>query len=109
MLLKHSFILVRWVRLLKQENISLGDNGENPYQCNFATIKESSRQSNAFDKSVKRAPNLLPPSTLSLNFSNRTKRQCSVLYPFRNPYCLGNSAYFQNTEKVDYKLIFHTL
>ena len=40
LLLKHYFILVRWVRLLKQENISLRDKGESPYQCSFATSKE---------------------------------------------------------------------
>ena len=39
MLLKHSFILVRWVRFLKYENISLRDKGECPYQSNFATLQ----------------------------------------------------------------------
>ena len=71
----------RWEQLLKSENISLRDKGESPHQCSFATSKELSRQSNDFDKSAKRAPNLLPVSIASLNF----------------------------TDKVDYKLVFHIL
>ena len=85
--------------------ISLRDKDESPYQCSFATSKEWSRQSNTFDKSVKRAPNFLPESITSI----RTKTQCCVLYPFRNPHWLGNIEYFQNVDKVDYKLVFHTL
>ena len=40
----------------------------------------------------KRVPNLLPVS-IALNFSIRTKGQCCVLYPFRNPHLLGNSIF----------------
>ena len=39
LLRKHSFILVRWERLLKWENISLRAKGESPYQCSL-TSKE---------------------------------------------------------------------
>ena len=79
------------------EHLSLRDKGKSPYQCSFATSKEWSRQLNAFDKSVKRALYWLPVLIASLNFSIRTKTQCYMLYPFRNPHWLGN-----------HKLVFHT-
>ena len=61
------------------------------YQCNFATSKEWSRQSNVLDKSVKRGLKLLPVSIASLNFSIRPKRQCCALYLFPNSHWLENS------------------
>ena len=59
-------------------------------------------QSKAFDRSVKRAPNSLRFSTDTLNFSDKTSRQCGV------PYRIDQEIVcHQNNNKVGYRLIFH--
>ena len=81
LLLKCSFVFCAMGTIV--ETGQHRDKGERPYQCHFATTKERSRQSNVFDKSVKRAPKLVPVSIASLYFFIRTKRQCGVLYTLR--------------------------
>ena len=58
--------------------------------------------------SVKIALKLLPVSTASLNFSIRTKRRaaCCILFEINIDFGTAN---FQNTNKVNYTLVFHTL
>ena len=77
-------------------------------QYNFVTSKQWSKQSYALDKSVKKALKLLPISTASSNILIRIKRQCYMLYPFRNPHWLWK-VYCQNTDEVDCALVFHAL
>ena len=56
-----------------------------PYAFSFAD--SWSRQSNAFERSVSKAPKTLPLSTDLFHVSNITRGQCWVLYPFRIPHC----------------------
>ena len=58
-----------------------------PYEFNFAIIKSCGRQSNALERSVRRAPNTFPLSTAFFHFSVIAKRQCCTLYSFLNPHC----------------------
>ena len=48
----------------------------NPYAFNFATRRSCERQSNAFDKSVKSAPNDFLLSFADFHFSSVDTRQC---------------------------------
>ena len=57
-----------------------------PYAFNSATLMSCGRQSKAFDRSVVRAPNVLPLSTESFHFSIMARRQCSALIPWQNPH-----------------------
>ena len=52
-----------WVRFERQENITLSNESETPYQNIFAIDSLWSMQSNAFDRSVERAANSLPLPT----------------------------------------------
>ena len=45
-------------------------------------------QSNAYDNSVRRAPNSCSLSMASLNFSIISRRHCWALFPFRKPHWL---------------------
>ena len=72
--LKFLLILIHWVRFDKYKYIN----------CNY-----KSETLGSFGKSVKKAPNVLPLSTDSLNFSVITKKLCSELYPQQNPHWLG--------------------
>ena len=67
--------------IAKMKKVSVRDEGENSHRYNLATSTNWSRQSNTFGKSLKRAPILFP---VSLIFSIWIKKQCCVLYPFRN-------------------------
>ena len=50
-----------------------------------------SMQSKIFDKSVKRAPNILPLSIGFLNFSGISKSLCWEQYPSQKALWLGNT------------------
>ena len=50
-----------------------------PYAFSFAIRSSSSRQSNALERSVSRARNILPLSTAFFHFSNNVTSHCCVL------------------------------
>ena len=56
----------------------------NPYGFGLAIKRSCERQSNAFDRSVRSAPNVFLLSA-DFHFSNIDKRQCWALNPFLNP------------------------
>ena len=58
----------------------------NPYALNFAIKRSSERQSNAFNKSERSAPNDFPLSVIDFNFSSIYTRQCWALKPFIYPH-----------------------
>ena len=58
-----------------------------PYAFSFAVSNSWSRQWNAFERSVSKAPKTLPLSTDLFHVSNITRKQCWVLHPFRKPHC----------------------
>ena len=62
----------------------------NPYALSFALSNSWSRQSNAFERSVSKAPKALSLSTEFFHFSNKSETQCCVLYPYWNPHCWSN-------------------
>ena len=57
-----------------------------PYVFGFAVSNSWSRQSNAFERSVYKAPKTLQLSTDLFYVSNITRRQCSVLYHFQKNF-----------------------
>ena len=57
------------------------------YAFSFAVNNYWSRQSNAFDRCVSKAPKTLSLSTDFFHVSNFTRKQCWVLYPFQKPHC----------------------
>ena len=67
-LLKQLFTLVRWVRFSEYEKTSLSNVCDTQYPQSVANNNEWSMQSNAFEMTVKSAPNALPLSTASLIF-----------------------------------------
>ena len=61
------------------------------YAFTFAIRNSWLRQSNASERSARRALNVLPLSTTFFHFSNNVKRHCYVLKPFLKPHwCLEN-------------------
>ena len=81
----HQFLFVVFYLLNNHELLNAGRS--NPYALSFAVSNSWSRQSNALERSVSKAPNVLPLSTELFHFSKRFTRQCCVLYPFLNPHC----------------------
>ena len=83
-----------------------------PYTFSFPVSNSQSRQSNAFERSVRRALKTLPLSTDFFHVSNITRRQCQILYPFQKPHCCFEKML---SEKVDIwanihcKHVFHSI
>ena len=58
----------------------------NPNAFSLASKRSWERQSNAFDRSVRNAPNVSLLSIADFHFSNINKKQCWTLNPFLNPH-----------------------
>ena len=66
-------------------------------------------QSNAFEKSVRRAPNWCPLSINSLNFSIITIRHCWALCPFRKLHWFGERMLSKQLYSWLYNIFVYTL